>query len=579
MVTAQRPFRRKAYSYIRMSTEIQLKGDSLRRQMEASRRYADTHGLDLDQEFNLHDIGVSGFHGRNIEKGNFGKFLDAVRSGQIERGSYFLVESFDRMSRQEPIRALQPFMDIVTAGIVLVTLDDERVFEGKISFEDLIISIAKMSRANEESARKSDRGSKVWQNKRADAPYKKLTARCPSWLRLSADRQSFEIVEHHAAVVRGMFDDAVAGLGTFSIVRQLNERGVPTLTGRTGWQMSTVNKILSSPAVIGTFQPGRKQNGERMPDGPPIAGYFPAILSEETFYTAQRARLERRTTPSEERKGSGGRKGKYFSNLFSKLAICAYCKEPMHFLNKGKPPKGGTYLVCSTAHRKLDCVMSGLWRYDHFEKAFLSFVEKLDLATIISSEQALNRRTSVVNQLAAVEGKLKVAEHERERTFETFIKVADSSSDFLAGKLRTYEAVINGLKADLGELTKDLATIDQTALTYYESSDQMAGLIEQVRSSRGPEVYKIRAKIASRLQALIKDVQLLIPLTDDDDEQQFEVSFRDGAMLMIFVDAASPGKILRQVRGDGSKLSIKSANNGPVEVPLDKPARDEAGQD
>lgn len=566
MVTDPADRRPKAYSYIRMSTETQLKGDSLRRQMEASKRYATAHGLELDQDFDLHDIGVSGYRGRNIETGNFGRFLDAVRDGRIERGSYFLVESFDRMSRQEPIRALQPFMDIVNAGIILVTLDDERVFQGKISFEDLIISIAKMSRANEESARKSDRLTQAWQNKRASIGTTKLTARCPSWLQLSSDRQSFEIVEHHAAVVRSMFDDAVAGLGTFSIVRRLNEQGVPTFTGGNGWQMSTVNKVLKSPAVIGTFQPGRKQNGERFPDGPAIPGYFPAILSEETFYTVQRARLERRTTPTEGRKGSGGRKGKHFSNLFSKLAICAYCKQPMHFLNKGKPPKGGTYLVCSTAHRKLDCVMKGVWRYDHFETAFLSFVEKLDLATIISSEQTSNRRTVVVNQLAVIEGKLKVAEYERERTFETLIKVADPSSDFLAGKLRTYEATIRGLKAELAELTNDLATIDQTALTYYESSDQMAGLIEQVRSSRGAEVYKIRAKIASRLQALIKDVQLLIPLTDDDDDQQFEVTFRDGAMLMLFVDPANPSRIVRQVRGDGNKLIIKVDNEGAQEI-------------
>ena len=107
------------------------------------------------------------YSGKNIASGNFGRFLTAVREGKIEKGSYLLVESFDRMSRQEPIVALQPFMDIVNSGLVLVTLDDERVFSGKISFEDLIISIAKMSRANEESARKSDRLKQVWKEKRA----------------------------------------------------------------------------------------------------------------------------------------------------------------------------------------------------------------------------------------------------------------------------------------------------------------------------------------------------------------------------------------------------------------------------
>ncbi|MGY3354359.1 DNA invertase Pin-like site-specific DNA recombinase [Bradyrhizobium sp. GM0.4] len=151
MVIAHPTDRPKAYSYVRMSTDLQLKGDSLRRQKEASRKYADKHSLELIEDIDLHDIGVSAYKGKNIASGAFGRFLEAVRDGKIEGGSYLLVESFDRMSRQEPVLALKPFIEIVEAGLVLVTLDDERVFKGKISFEDLIISIAKMSRANEES--------------------------------------------------------------------------------------------------------------------------------------------------------------------------------------------------------------------------------------------------------------------------------------------------------------------------------------------------------------------------------------------------------------------------------------------
>ena len=79
----------------------------------------------------LHDIGVSAYKGKNIASGRFGRFLKAVRKGKIEKGSYLLVESFDRMSRQEPMVALKPFMEIVEAGLVLVTLDDERVFSGQ----------------------------------------------------------------------------------------------------------------------------------------------------------------------------------------------------------------------------------------------------------------------------------------------------------------------------------------------------------------------------------------------------------------------------------------------------------------
>jgi hypothetical protein len=45
MSEQQKPKRPKAYSYIRMSTEGQLQGDSLRRQTDRSRQYALEHGL------------------------------------------------------------------------------------------------------------------------------------------------------------------------------------------------------------------------------------------------------------------------------------------------------------------------------------------------------------------------------------------------------------------------------------------------------------------------------------------------------------------------------------------------------
>ncbi len=332
--------RPKAYSYIRMSTDIQLKGDSLRRQLEASKRYAQKHNLELVQDYSLQDIGVSAYTGENLSSGSFGRFLTAVGNGEIEKGSYFLVESFDRMSRQEPVQALQPFLNIVNSGLILVTLDDERVFKGRITFEDLIISIAKMSRANEESARKSDRLSQAWLNKRNNVGTVKLTARCPSWLRLSADRKSFEIIEERATVVRRIFDGEMAGLGAYSIVRQLNAEKIPTFMGKGGWQTSTVNKTIGGKAAIGVYQPNQMVKGKRQPVGEPIVDYFPRIISDEDFDAAQRSRLSRQTNPKGDRKGSGGRKGKAYSNLISKLAKFPYCKLPNRYKKQGFPPKG-----------------------------------------------------------------------------------------------------------------------------------------------------------------------------------------------------------------------------------------------
>ncbi|WP_256469154.1 recombinase family protein [Bradyrhizobium sp. 156] len=562
MVIAPSTARPKAYSYVRMSTDLQLKGDSLRRQREASRKYAEKHSLELVEDFDLHDIGVSAYKGKNLVSGAFGRFLEDVREGKIEKGSYLLVESFDRMSRQEPMAALKPFMEIVEAGLILVTLDDERVFTGKISFEDLIISIAKMSRANEESARKSDRLSQAWKAKRAVIGQKKLTARCPSWLRLTPDRMGFEVVEDHAVVVRRIFDEAASGIGTFTIVRRLNEEGIPTFTGKGGWQNSTVNKILSSAAAVGTFQPNRMEGGKRTPDGDSIRNYFPRIVPQPVFEAAQRGRLERKTKPDKEtgKKGSGGSKGKHFTNLFSKLAVCDYCGKPMHYQNKGTPPKGQSYLVCSNALRNIGCEMTGRWRYDQFESTFLSFVEQLDLASLVRSSEHSSRRSELAFQIEAVEGRINLLQEKVRRAIDTSVELAGFRSEILAEIIKKGEQELTEAKNARQQLRHEIAILDQTALTYYRHPDQVAGLIERVRAARGGDVYKLRAQIASRLQSLISQLRLTV----DPDTQRFEVFFRDGQGMTLFVDPDDPAKFIQKVSGKAPDFDMVSAN-GPVE--------------
>ena len=107
--------RPKAYSYLRMSTEQQLKGDSLRRQMEASRQYAAEHELLLVDS--LQDIGVSAYKGKNRTQGALRHFSDLVEEGKIERGSYLLLESLDRLSREQVRQALPFLLSLVSAGI------------------------------------------------------------------------------------------------------------------------------------------------------------------------------------------------------------------------------------------------------------------------------------------------------------------------------------------------------------------------------------------------------------------------------------------------------------------------------
>ncbi len=195
----------KAFSYIRMSTEGQLKGDSLRRQVDRSRAYAAKHGLDLDETTSFNDIGVSAFRSKNLKHGALSRFKEAVLTKKISPGSYLLVESLDRFSRDEVAHAQSEFLQLIKSGINVVTLIDGRVFNpDHLDMTDLILSLVTLARANDESKHKSDRLSQSWANKRAHANQRKMTGMCPAWLRLSDDKSQFEVIEIRAAIVRSI---------------------------------------------------------------------------------------------------------------------------------------------------------------------------------------------------------------------------------------------------------------------------------------------------------------------------------------------------------------------------------------
>ncbi|CCE98407.1 site-specific recombinase [Sinorhizobium fredii HH103] len=362
----------RAYSYVRMSTDVQLKGDSLRRQTELSKRYAQENGYELVEDFKFEDIGVSAFNGRNVSQGALGRFIEAIQRGVVPAGSYLLVESLDRLSRETPRVATALFLQILAADVNIVTLADGRVYKsGSSDPMDIIVSVVHLSRAYEESRMKSMRVGAAWENKRKNLTTRKLTEVAPAWLSLTVDKTSFDVIHENAEIVRRIFEEADAGKGSYQIARRLNMDRVPPFTRSNGWHESYITKILTNRAVLGEFQPHRYVNGKRCPYGDPVDGYFPIVISREQFERVQLARKARKNRGS-------GRKGKSHINLFSGVAKCGYCGASMYVVDKGPKPKGGIYLRCDSARRGNDCKASA-WPLAHFETAFLYFVRELDL--------------------------------------------------------------------------------------------------------------------------------------------------------------------------------------------------------
>lgn len=496
-----------------MSTEGQLRGDSLRRQVDRSRAYAAENGLDLDETATFNDIGVSAFRGKNLKQGALSRFKEAVLTKKIAPGSYLLVESLDRFSRDEVVNAQSEFLALINAGIVVVTLIDGRVFRpGQINMTDLILSLVTLARANDESKHKSDRLSQSWANKRAHANRRKMTAMCPAWLRLSADRAKFEVIEERAAVVRSIFEDSANGIGNFKITQRLNQAGVPhfgqtTKSGRpykkqsTGWHGSYIAKIVNNPAVYGEFQPHKwDARGQRVADGALIPDYYPKIVDKDLFLRAKQSRFSR---DFRDQYAAKGRKGEFVSNLFSGLAKCAYCGGAMKFENKGAGPKGGTFLVCDKVRRGLECA-NVRWRYEDFELSFLFFVQELDLESLLLKH---GKQSEIAVAIQVLQGRLTIFREQRDKTFELHLE-SPSTTSFVARKLAEFDQQISEIEAGIDRANSAQTAAKFEARQFASSKDEIKTLIERLQNTTDEEAYQLRARVASALRALVKIVRI-----------------------------------------------------------------------
>jgi DNA invertase Pin-like site-specific DNA recombinase len=367
-----------AYSYLRFSTADQATGDSRRRQMMMAEKYAADHRLKLDLSLSFKDLGVSAYRGKNAREGALRAFLDAVEHNLVPAGSFLLIESLDRLSRERILAAQSLFMMIIQAGVTIVTLSDQRSYSLASLNQnplDLIISLVSMMRANEESETKSRRINAAFDKKRAELSVKPWSARCPGWLRLDKATGTFVVVEERADVVRQIYRDALARVGHQTIVTRLNEQQIP-LFGHGNqkgkiWQKSLIRHFLRTPTVIGTLIPfkGEYVDGvRRLHPQPPIEDYYPAIIERSTWEAVQ----NRRKAWAEHYGVGGPKTGR--SNLLAGLSRCPYCDRPMMFLGGTNP--NWRYYVCRRAYSGAGC--SDRWvRYPGIEDALTVDVDGL----------------------------------------------------------------------------------------------------------------------------------------------------------------------------------------------------------
>src|ERR1700690_1564523 len=117
-----------AFSYLRFSTPEQSAGDSHRRQLAMAEKYAADHRLRLDQSLSFRDLGVSAYRGKNAKDGALRAFLDAIEHNLVPPNTFLLVESLDPLSRDPILSAQALVLQIVQAGVTIVTHVDQRAY-------------------------------------------------------------------------------------------------------------------------------------------------------------------------------------------------------------------------------------------------------------------------------------------------------------------------------------------------------------------------------------------------------------------------------------------------------------------
>jgi DNA invertase Pin-like site-specific DNA recombinase len=484
-----------AYSYVRFSSPDQLKGDSLRRQTEATAEWCCRNGITLDTNLTLRDLGVSAFRGshRAGDKHCLGQFLKLVNQGRIAKDSYLVIENLDRLSREEERPALRLWMDILDAGINIVQLTPETVFRHeKSDLMDLMRAIIELSRGHSESRIKSERVGAAWEAKwrqaRAGAkmpPRRKdgrvtmsVTNQLPAWVREKDGR--LELDPGRGAAVRRIYTLAAGGLGCSLIARALIQEGHEPMGPSGEWGRTYIGQILLDRRAVGEFQP-RYANGK--PAGDPIAGYYPACVSEAEWQAA-RAAVGGRGQPR-------GRVGKNV-NIFAGLLRNARDGETYYVTTRCPAGKKHRVLIGSRAMEKGAPCHS--FPFPTFEKAVLSLLKEIDPKEVLGVAPGQDEVIVLSGELAHVKAQQEAIE-----------------AELLKGDVASLAKAARALDARQKELTEQLAEARRkAAYPAGEAWGEMVSLVDVLETAPDAQERELRRlRMRSLLRQLVDEIWIL----------------------------------------------------------------------
>ncbi len=428
------------------------------------------------------------------------RFLRAIKEGRVKPGSILLVEALDRLTRQDIHKAYTLFNDILSAGVDIVTLYpyEMRFSKNSNDLVGVMIPLIWFHLGHIESLNKSKRVGAYWDKARKEIQDgTPIDSKCPAWCDYEEETDTFKLNEG-AKAVEFIFRQTVEGKGQRQILRELNEKFEPIGTsGR--WNTSYVQSVLSDRTVLGErerckFEEREKKKGDkieivrvRVPVGPPVRDYYPAVIEERLWYQAQSSKAKRRKAKGQHTK---------HINLFVGTVLCGFDGRTMHIATARTERKQSSEYVqrrfTSYGHiSKIagSCPVS-LDYYD-FEKAMLQFLRELNPAELEGNNQRANVLRGMERELAGVEeyiAELQGVLADRQK--------AKGRVATLANTLAEEEAKRDTLKTEVEKLRAELHS--DRPLEHAQS------ILEKLAELGGDELHDARLRLRGLIAELVE---------------------------------------------------------------------------